>query len=128
MRRVLKFLGFLTILSVLFTVVAGLAFYHMVRVGDVHRFLSAEIEKRTELRTQLGQADLEIGWITGIVFRDLALSETGAAEPAITAQQVTARVALLPLLKRQLIFYEIRLQRPTAQFVREKDGRLPLLD
>ena len=128
MRRVLKFVGFLSVISILFVVVAVLAFYHLVRVGDVHRFLSAEIEKRTELRTQLGQADIEIGWITGIVFRDLALSESGAAEPAMTAQQVTARVALLPLLRRQLIFYEIRVQRPTAQFVREKDGRLPLLD
>src|SRR6185503_14493424 len=128
MRRVLKFLGFLTVISILFAVVAVLAFYHLVRVGDVHRFLSAEIERRTELRTQLGAADIEIGWITGIVFRDLALSEFGAAEPAITAQQVTARVALLPLLRRQMIFYEIRVQRPAAQFVREKDGRFPLLD
>jgi uncharacterized protein involved in outer membrane biogenesis len=128
MRRVLKFIGFLAIIPILFAIVSALAFYHLVRVGEVHRFLTAEIEKRTELRTQLGEADLEIGWITGIVFRNLALSEPGAAQPAITAQQVTARVELLPLLRRQLIFYEIRLQRPAAQFVREKDGRLPLLD
>ena len=128
MRRVLKFIGFLAIILILGTIVSGLAAYHLVRVGEVHRFLSAEIEKRTELRTQLGGADLEIGWITGIAFSNLTLSESGAAAPAIMAQRVTARIALLPLLRGQLIFYEIRLQRPTAQFVRDPDGHVPLLD
>ena len=96
MRRVLKLVGFLSVVLILFIVVSGLAVYHLVRVGEVHRFLSAEIEKRTELHTQLGGADLEIGWITGIAFNNLALSEPGASEPAITAQKVTARLALLP--------------------------------
>jgi uncharacterized protein involved in outer membrane biogenesis len=128
MRRVLKLVGFLAVVLILFIVVSGLAVYHLVRAGEVHRFLSAEIEKRTELHTQLGGADLEIGWITGIAFNNLALSEPGAAEPAITAQKVTARMALLPLLRRQVMFYEIRLQQPVVQLVRDPQGRLPLLD
>jgi uncharacterized protein involved in outer membrane biogenesis len=128
MRRVLKLVGFLAVVLILFIVVSGLAVYHLLRAGEVHRFLSAEIEKRTELHTQLGGADLEIGWITGIAFNNLALSEPGAAEPAITAQKVTARVALLPLLRRQVMFYEIRLQQPVVQLVRDPQGRLPLLD
>ena len=128
MRRVLQLVGFLSVVLILFIIVSGLAVYHLVRVGEVHRFLSAEIEKRTELHTQLGGADVEIGWITGIAFNNLALSEPGASEAAITAQKVTARLALLPLLRRQVIFYEIRLQQPVAQFVRDPQGRLPLLD
>ena len=128
MRKVLKLVGFLSVVLILFIIVSGLAVYHLVRVGEVHRFLSAEIEKRTELHTQLGGADLEIGWITGIAFNNLALSEPGASEPAITAQKVTARLALLPLFRRQVIFYEIRLQQPVAQFIRDRQGHLPLLD
>ena len=91
-----------------------------MRVGEVREFLSAEIQKRSELLTRLGGATLEIGWVTGIVFHDLALSEPGAAEPAITAQKFTARLALLPLLRREVVFYEIRLQHPVAQFVRDR--------
>jgi uncharacterized protein involved in outer membrane biogenesis len=128
MRRVLKVLGFLIISLVLGTAASGVAVYHLVRAGEVQRYLTDEIEKRTELRTQLGGADLEIGWVTGIVFSNLALFEPGATAPAITAQQVTARVALLPLLRRNVIFYEIRLQQPAAQFVRDTEGRVPLLD
>ena len=128
MRRVVKFVGFLSVVLILFVVASGIAVYHLVRVGEVHRFVSAEIEKRTALHTQFGGADLEIGWITGIAFSNLALSEPGASQPAITARKVTARLALLPLLRRQVLFYEIRLQQPVLQLVRDSQGRLPLLD
>ena len=128
MRRVLKLIAFISVTLFLFVMVSGLAFYHLMRVGEMSRFLIDEIERRTELRTQLGAAELEIGWITGIVFRDLALMEPDAAQPAVTAERVTARVALLPLLRRQIVIYEIRAQRAAVQFARDKDGRFPLLD
>ncbi|HEY6997156.1 MAG TPA: DUF3971 domain-containing protein, partial [Candidatus Binatia bacterium] len=128
MRKALKLLGFLSATLVLFFVVAALAFYHLVRIGEVRRFLVDEIEKQTELKVQLGGADLELGWITGIVFRDVALSEPGAAVPALTAERVTARVALRPLLRRQVIFYEIHLTRPAAHLVWDSAGHMPLID
>ena len=128
MRRLLKIVGFVTATLILLVVVSSVAFYHLMRVGEVRRFLIDEIEARTQLRAELGAADLEIGWITGLGFRDLALSEPEAARPAITAERVTARLALLPLLRRQIVFYEIRAQRPAAQFMRDSNGRFPLLD
>ncbi|MGH7816810.1 MAG: AsmA family protein, partial [Candidatus Binatia bacterium] len=128
MRRALKVIGFISVTLVLFCIVLGLAFYHLMRTGEFRRFLIDEIERQTELKVQLGEADLEIGWITGVAFSQLGLSEPGAAEPAITAERITARVALTPLINRQVVFYEIRLQKPTAAFVRDKDGRIALLD
>ena len=128
MRRALKFIGFASITVVLFFVVAGLAFYHLISIGEFRRFLVDEIEKNTALKVRLGAADLEIGWITGVAFRDLALSDGDAAEPAITAERVTGRVALLPLLERKIIIYEIRLQRPAIQLQGDAEGRIPLLD
>ena len=128
MRRALKLIGFVSVTLVLFFIVSTLAFYYLIRVGEFRRFLIEEIERGTDLKVRLGDADFEIGWITGIVFRDLALSEADATQPAITAERLIARVALLPLLQRQVIFYEIRLQRPTAQFIRDQEGRIPLLD
>src|SRR5690606_5600489 len=109
-------------------IVTALAVYHLVRAGEVQRYLTDEIEKHTELRVQLGGGDLEIGWITGIVFHDLALFEPGSTLPAMTARQLTARIALLPLFRRQVIFYEVRLQEPAARIVRDPEGHLPLLD
>lgn len=128
MRKAFKVIGFIGVTFLLFFIVCGLAFYHLMRTGELRRFLIEEIEKQTELKVQLGEADLEIGWITGVGFSDLALSEPGAAEPAIRAERITARVALLALLSREIVFYEIRLRKPAAAFVREQDGRIPLLD
>src|SRR5262245_10852778 len=128
MRKTLKVIGFIGVTLILFFSFLGLALYQLVRTGELRRFLIDEVEKQTALKIQLGEADLEIGWVTGVAFGHLALSEPDAAQPAITAERITARVALRPLLSRQVIFYEIRLYKPTAAFVRDKEGRIPLLD
>jgi uncharacterized protein YhdP len=128
MKKALKLIGFLSVTVVLCFIASSLAFYYLIRVGEVRRFLIDEVEKNTALKVGLGAADLEVGWVTGIVFRDLAVSLPEAAQAAITAERVTARVALLPLLKRQVIFYEVLLQQPAARFVRDKEGRIELLD
>jgi len=128
MRKVLKLIGFISATLILFLIVSSLAFYYLIRVGEFRRFLVDEIQNQTDLKVQLGAADLEMGLITGIVFRDLALSETGETQPVITAERITARVALLPLLRRQVIVYEIRLVRPTARLERDAQGRFVLVD
>lgn len=128
MRRFFKFIAFISATLFLLVCVSALAVYHLIRVGEVRRFLIDEIERRTELRAQLGAAELEIGWTTGVVFHDLVLSEPGAAQPAIETERITARVALIPLLRRRLVFYEIRAERPAVRLARDKDGRFPLLE
>jgi uncharacterized protein involved in outer membrane biogenesis len=128
MRKALKFFAFFAFAGLLVLLAISLAFYHLVRVGEFRRFIVGEIEQQTALKVQLGDAHLEIGRILGIAFHDVALSESDAARPAITVEQVTARVALLPLFQRKLIFYEIRLQKPTAHLFRDREGRIPLLD
>jgi uncharacterized protein YhdP len=128
MKKFLKFCAFISITGVLFFVVCTIAFYHLVRVGEFRSFLIDEIEKNTALKVGLGTADLEIGWVTGVGFRDVAIAMPESALPEIAAERITARVALMPLLRRKVIFYEIRLQRPTVALVENADGRLPLLD
>jgi uncharacterized protein involved in outer membrane biogenesis len=128
MRNILKLIGFISATLILFVVVCGLAFYHLIRAGDVQRFLIAEIERGTELKARLDRPELEFGWIIGVGFRDFALTEGEAADPAVTAKRVTARVALLPLLRRQVVFYELRAQQPSVKLDRDEGGRFPLLD
>jgi uncharacterized protein involved in outer membrane biogenesis len=128
MRKVLKFFGVILSTLVLFVIVASLAFYHLIHAGELQRFLISEIESKTDFKVKLGEADLEMGQILGIGFSDFALSEPGVARPSITAQRITARVALLPLFERKLILYGVRLHKPTARLVRDKEGRLPLLE
>ncbi len=128
MRKAFKLFAFIAFIFVLFLVVASLAFYRLMQAGEFREYLISEVERKTDLKIQLGEADLELGRILGITFRDVAISEPQSAQETISAASVTARVALLPLLQRKLIFYEIRLHKPVAQIIRDKDGRVPLLD
>ena len=128
MEKLLKIGVFIGITAALFFFVCILAFYHLVRVGEFRSFVIDEIEKNTALKVGLGAADIEIGWVTGIAFRDVAIAMPDSVTPEIAAERVTARVALLPLLQRQVIFYEIRLQRPTVALAVDADGRIPLLE
>src|ERR1043166_3922521 len=128
MKKALKFLAFGLFTLLLFFLVAAVAFYHLVSVGEFRRFLIQEIEQRTALTVRLGEGDLKFGRILGIAFRDVAILETDESEPILTAERITARVALWPLFKRRLVFYEIDLEKPTAQVTRDQNGKFPLLD
>ena len=128
MRKALKLFGVILSTLVLLVIVASLAFYHLISAGELQRYLISEIESKTEFKVQLGEADLAVGRILGIGFSDFALSEPDAVRPSISAQRITARVALLPLFERKLILYGVRLHKPTALLVRDKEGRLPLLE
>ena len=128
MRKALKFFGVILSALILLAIVATLAFYHLIHAGELRRFLISEIEAKTEFKVQLGEADLELGRILGIAFSDFALSEPDVPRPAITAQRITARVALLPLFERKVVLYGVRLHKPTARLMRDKEGRIPLLE
>jgi uncharacterized protein YhdP len=128
MKRLFKLAGCLTAAVVLFFAVATLAFYHLTRTGEFRRYLITAIEQQSNLKVRLGEADLEIGAILGISFGDVALAESDLAAPALSAERITARVALWPLLKRQLVFYEVRLKRPDVRLRRDPHGKIPFLE
>ena len=128
MKKLVKLCGLTAATLLLFLVIAALAFYHLIRVGEFRRFLISELERQTELKVQMGEADLDIGLISGIGFRDLTLSEPAASRPAITAERITVRVALLPLLHRNIVLNEIVLFKPSAQMIRDRQGRIALLE
>ena len=128
MKKLVKLCGLAAATLLLFLVIAVLAFYHLIRVGEFRRFLISELERQTELKVQLGEADLDMGLTSGIGFRDLTLSEPAAPQAAITAERITVRVALLPLLHRNIVLNEIVLFKPKAQMIRDPQGRIALLE
>ena len=128
MARILKILSFAAIGLVLFLGVVLLVFYHLVRVGEFRRFVIGEFESRTQWKVRVGEVETEMGAVAGISFRDFALLQPESHRPVLTAQKVLIRVALLPLLKRKVVFYEIRFHQPSLEVVRDEQGDVPLLD
>ncbi|MBM4262806.1 MAG: AsmA family protein [Deltaproteobacteria bacterium] len=128
MKRAGKILAFLCFGGFLLLGAGVLAFYHLIQSGDFRAFLVHEIEQQTQFKVQLGDGSLEVGRIIGVGFRNVAFAEPEGGSNALTAQHVTARVALLPLLRRRFIVNEVRLSAPVVRLVRDRDGKFPLLD
>jgi uncharacterized protein YhdP len=128
MKRVLKVLGVAGIAVFLLFGVAVLALYHLIQVGELRRFLISEFERRTHLKVQVGEAEVEIGRIVGVSFRDFALLEPNNDRPVIAAPKILIRVALMPLLERKLLFYGLRLYEPKLQVARDAEGKFSLLE
>lgn len=128
MTKIFKIVSLVGITLVLFFGVVTLAFYHLIQAGELRRFLISEVERQTQLKVTVGEAELEMGRVVGISFQDFVLFEPGHTSPAIKAQKVLIRVALLPLLERRVVFYELRFYRPTLQVARDERGKISLLD
>lgn len=128
MTKVLKIASIVGIALALLFGVLLFAFYHLIQVGEFRRFLISEFEKRTQLKVEVGEAELQMGRVVGISFRDFTLLEPDSTHPMMTAQKILIRVALLPLLERKMIFNEIRFHQPAFQVVRDESGKVPLLD
>lgn len=127
MKRLLKVIGLLGALMMLALLVAAALVYRFIQVGELRRFLTSEIERQTQLRVSVGEAELEMGKVLGISFSDVALMEPESDRPVITAQKALVRMALLPLLERRLVFNEVRLFRPTMRVAQDGQGKSPLL-
>ena len=128
MKKCLNLAGFLAAAVLIFFIVVSLAFYHLMQTGELRRYLINEIQQNTNLIVRLGEADLEFGRILGVSFHDVEVAESDATPPVISAERVTARVALWPLLNRRLVFYEVRLRKPDARLARDKTGKIAALE
>jgi uncharacterized protein YhdP len=128
MSKILKIAASIGIGLALFFLIVLFILYRLIQSGELRTFVIAEIEKQTQLQVKVGRTDLRMGAVVGISFGDFALLDPAGTRPVMTAQKVLARVALLPLLRKKVDFYELRVDRPTLQIHRDQEGRIPELD
>lgn len=79
------------------------------------------------LHRQVSLGEVSVGLFSGIELHDLKVTErSGEALGGI--DQLTLRFQLLPLLARQVVVDEIRLEEPQLTLVRQADGTLNIAD
>lgn len=128
MKKFLAVIGFSTGALLLVFAAAIFTFYHLIQVGELRRFLITEFESRSGLKLEIGAAEVEIGWVLGVSFRDVALHDPQRQITVVKAPKVLIRVSLLPLLQHKLVFYGVRLYEPQTQIFRDEQGRVPWLE
>lgn len=90
---------------------------------------------RRELKRPVSVGESRISWRLGPIFtfRDLTVGEpadraTEQGEPFLTAQEVSFRLSLLPLLRKRISLNEIEVLQPVVRLSRNRDGKLSIDD
>jgi hypothetical protein len=128
MKWLFKLLGFITVGALLVFIVALIAIYRLIHLGELQQFVAEEIERQTRLKVTLGSASFEWGRETGVSFRDFVLVGPEDPVPLITAEKIFMRVALWPALRRQVDLRELQFHRPTVRLTRGAEGRFAIQD
>jgi uncharacterized protein YhdP len=128
MKKFLKISGFFCAVLLLVFAVALFAFYHLIQVGEVRRFLVSEFEQRSGLKVEVGGAEVAMGKVLAVSFHDLVLREPEQSRPVLAAPRMVIRVALLPLLERKLVVHGLQLDEPKLELARDQYGKTPWLD
>jgi AsmA protein len=117
----------LAITGVVVCVVVVLLLALLPRFVDVHQYrpqIQAELESRLGRQVSLG--DIRVSLLPpSIIVKDVVIAEDPrfGAGPFARAKELDVRVALLPLLERDVQVKSLRLLNPDIELIRERGGR-----
>jgi AsmA protein len=120
MGKTAKILG--GIVAILLLIVGGLAAAVRFYLTDerVRALVVPAAEKALARKVELGA--ISVGLFTGISLTDFAIKEMDGRTDFVKAEALVLRYEFWPLLKKQVIINEIRLDRPFVRIHRDKSG------
>ncbi len=121
MKKLGKILGILIVLIIL--VIAGLSVF--VRYYLTEDRLKAMVIPPAEqsLGRQVAIGGIQVGLFKGIAIEDFAIKEEDGEADFVSAKSFVLHYDLLPLLKKQLVVTEVRIENPTILIQRDKNGK-----
>ena len=126
MRKSLKIAGFIAAGLLLLVIVLAVVVRLMVTPERVRAVVLPRVEQALQRPVVL--QDLSIG-LRSIALEGLTIGERdGAEEHFVAAERMVLRFRLLPLLRRQVIIHEVRLDGPQIRVVRLADGTFNFSD
>jgi hypothetical protein len=128
MKKIAIIAGVLIGGALLISAAVFFAVSHLIEAGELRRYLIHEFEARTGLKVEVGETRVALGRVMGVSFENLVLRDPAENRAILTAPLISMRVALLPLVRRQVVFRGLRFDRPRLNVVRDKEGRTPWLD
>ncbi len=116
-----KILGILTLCVVV--AVAGLTLFIKKTVTDqrIRELVLPQAEKALGREVAIGA--ISVSLFSGVTVNDLSVKEADGHTDFVSARSFVLRYDLAPLLKKELVVREIRLEQPTVRIVRGLDGK-----
>src|SRR5512136_3053060 len=101
-----------------------LLFIHHLLDPDVYRnTLQKSLTTSLEREVSLGKAKIDLWGGVGMAFEDLRIKDRSRAFDLLQSKKLTLRVKLFPLLKREVKWRRIVVDRPTLRVIRDKKGQ-----
>ncbi|SNB46343.1 AsmA-like C-terminal domain-containing protein [Geobacter sp. DSM 9736] len=101
------------------------------KILDLDAYKNTIIETmQRELKREVRYRSAEFSWRFGpsFTFKDVMIMERGTARPFVGAKRLTFKIALLPLLQREVSLKELLLDQPNMHVVRDREGNLNFSD
>src|SRR5215469_6704763 len=128
MRKPLIIAG--SIVGVLVLVVVAIFIYAAANLNSLiaqnRDFIVQRVSSSLGRRVEIGEIKAHLGWGVSADVSDLKIADDPAfsSQPFVTAANVSAKVALLPLLGRELRVSKVVLEQPDIHIIRNADGEL----
>lgn len=124
----LKLLGLLLIFGAIIFLAIGPLLPRLVDISTYQQQIVTLLEDSLNRKISLGE--IRFVWRLGpqFVVNDLHLRERNSNDEFLSAEKVTFRLGLLPLLRRQVALRSIVVDGLQARITRDKDGELSIAD
>ncbi|AJE03957.1 YhdP family protein [Geobacter pickeringii] len=122
------------IIAVLLTLAVLLGAAGTILVARLHELdtykgqILAEVEKALNRKVTYEKGDVSIGFGPAFSFTRVAIMEKDGSSVFATADRLSFRLALLPLLDKRVVIRTLEVERPTARIVRTPDGTFNISD
>jgi AsmA protein len=120
MKKAGKILGIAAGILVVVIIVLVVAAKFLITPERVRDTVVPLAEKNLNRSVAIG--DIDIRLFSGVVIRDMRIGMQDTGQDFVAADEMVLRYRFWPLLKKQVVVDEIRLEKPQIRVVRNKDG------
>ncbi|WP_026841491.1 YhdP family protein [Citrifermentans bremense] len=115
-----------TILTV--TVLAAALLPRLLDLDTYKQEILAQVKSalKRDLQYQTGEFSLRL--TPAFTFTGVTVKEKDGSSDFITADRLTVRIAILPLLRKELVVSRLQLERPVLKIVRDRQGAFNIAD
>lgn len=128
-RRAKTFL--IVTLLILGVFVGGVAFIFLANFHKLDTYkdqILAEVQKSLNRQVTYEKGDVTFRLFPAFSFSHVVIKERGGQGTFATAERVSFRLALLPLLERKVVIGKLEIEQPSVQIIRDRDGIFNISD
>jgi uncharacterized protein YhdP len=126
-KRAWRFYGIIVAIAVTFLLLL-LSMVYLLEPNRYRNFLQETLSQGLGREVTVGRASLSFWGGPGIAFEDVRVKDRTGETDLLEAKRVILRVRILPLLKKEVRWKRVVLDRPTVHLRRDKRGRLNIFE